>query len=71
MVVGHVFGFFLGLAVIGIGVYGVRSGKVLRGGRSASAPDFIFRDENPFTFWAVVSTWTALGTYIIVLVLRS
>lgn len=71
MIVSRVIGFFLGLVVIGVGLYGVRSGKVLRGGRVASSRGFIFRDQEPITFWAVVCIWTALGTYIVVLVLRS
>jgi hypothetical protein len=57
----------LGLLVIGIGVNGIRIGKVLV--KSVRAPAYFSRRKEPVAFWLMVSGWIGFGTFIVCTVL--
>ena len=68
MTAGHVIALLLGLLVLGLGVNGIRIGKVLTKSVRAS-PAYFFRDKNPIFFWIHVVVWIALGIFMIACVL--
>jgi hypothetical protein len=62
---GRVIAIVLGVLVIGLGVNGVRIGKVVVRTVRPPWPGYLYRDKEPMAFWIVVSLWITLGTFII------
>jgi len=68
MTAGRVIGLLLGLLALGLGVNGIRIGKVLT--KSIwTFPAYLSRQKNPIFFWIHVVIWIALGIFVIACVL--
>ena len=55
--------------MIGLGVNGVRIGKVLVRTVRPPWPGHFYREKEPLAFWITVCLWIALGTFIVSTVL--
>jgi hypothetical protein len=67
MTADRVIGLLLGLLVIGLGVNGVRIGKVFV--KSIRTPAYFSRDKEPVAFWMTVCLWITLGALVVAAVL--
>lgn len=59
----------IGIIIIGLGVNGIRIGKVLIRSVRPPWPGYFFREKEPLTFWITACLWIALGTFIVSAVL--
>ena len=69
MFAGRVIAIVLGIIVIGLGVNGVRLGKVLVRTVRPPWPGYFYREKEPLAFWITVCLWITLGTFIVSAVL--
>jgi hypothetical protein len=66
---GRVIAIVLGLIVIGLGINGVRIGKVLVKTARPPWPGYFHREKEPVAFWITVGLWIGLGAFIVSAVL--